>query len=119
MKCPYCGREYKVAAKNGKEEYAPGVKMSPEEYQRLCDDFGQSVIDSKIEDLSLYLGDKVGMNKYKDHNKTIRRWLKREGIEKRKTGADARVCPNCGRDVSGTNLMTCPRCGFDFATGRM
>ena len=54
------------------------VELTNKEYEKLVNDFWKKVVDSKIEDLSLY--EKIW--KYEDHNLVIRKWLKRDWIEK-------------------------------------
>ncbi len=58
------------------------VYLSKDEYERLKNEFGQSVVDSKIEDLDNYLGSTGKFNKYKDHNRTIRAWIKKDSNSK-------------------------------------
>ncbi|WP_077622034.1 DUF4373 domain-containing protein [Sediminibacillus massiliensis] len=72
------GKESKE--KERKEKYRDYVYLTKDEYERLVSEYGQSVTDSKIEDLDTYLSNK-GKNKYKDHNKTIRNWMKRDGVK--------------------------------------
>lgn len=89
----------------GKKEYQSGVFLKEEEYSKLCDDYGKVAIDSKIEDLSNYIGSQG--KQYKDHNKTLRAWLKREGVPR---APRRRIC-ECGYDATNTTMGTCPRCG--------
>lgn len=59
------------------------VFLLPEEYEKLTEDYGQAVVDSKIEDLDNYIGINPASRagKYKDHNRTIRAWLKKDGVK--------------------------------------
>jgi hypothetical protein len=68
-------------SKVNKNKYRDFVFLSDEEYQKLVSEYGKTVIDSKIEDLDNYIGNKR-KDPYKDHNRTIRTWLKRDGIKK-------------------------------------
>jgi hypothetical protein len=54
------------------------VLLTELEYNSLITDYGISIISNYINQLSLY--DKI--DKYLDHNKTIRRWLLKDGIKK-------------------------------------
>src|SRR5699024_2376578 len=72
------GKESK--GKNDKQKYLDHVRLKNDEYNRLIDEYGKQVIDSKIEDLDTYISNK-GKNPYKDHNKTLRNWIKRDGIK--------------------------------------
>lgn len=65
--------------KKDKECHLQYVFLLPEEYERLIEDYGQTVVDSKIEDLNNYIGSKG--KKYKDHNLTLRAWLKKDGVK--------------------------------------
>ena len=73
-----------------KERYLDYVLLTDKEYNRLIDDYGKSVIDSKIEDLNNYIGSSG--RKYKDHNLTLRKFLKSDGIQKieKKTKQDVK-----------------------------
>lgn len=68
--------------KNNKIEYAKGVKLLPEEYSRLVDEFGEQATKAAIEYLSLYKQEKG--YKTKEDNLTIRRWVM-EAANKKKT----------------------------------
>lgn len=68
--------------KNNKIEYAKGVKLLPEEYSRLADEFGEQATKAAIEYLSLYKQEKG--YKTKEDNLTIRRWVM-EAANKKKT----------------------------------
>ena len=77
------GKESKVKeskVKNDKKKHLDHVQLTDGEYNRLIDEYGKQVIDSKIEDLDTYISNK-GKNPYKDHNKTLRNWIKRDGIK--------------------------------------
>ena len=64
--------------KNDKKRYRDYVFLTDKEYERLINDYGKQVVDSKIEDLDNYLGSIGKPNKYKDHNRTLRMWLKKD-----------------------------------------
>src|SRR5699024_10253873 len=65
---------------NNKQKYLDNVLLRSDEYKRLINEFGQEVIDSKIADLDTYISNK-GKNPYKDHNKTLRNWIKKDGTK--------------------------------------
>ena len=65
-----------------KEKYLEFVYLAKVEYDRLVADYGKLIVDGKIEDLDNYIGSKGLQKSYIDHNRTIRAWLKRDGIEK-------------------------------------
>lgn len=76
-------KESKVKkSKESKEEYAPGVYLSKQEYEELVQQYGHSTIADYIERVSDYQLSKG--TKYKNHKATIRNWLKRAGIEPKK-----------------------------------
>lgn len=56
------------------------VLLTTEEYDKLISEYGIGIITKYINSLSLY--DKI--NKYKDHNLTIRSWLNKDDIKKTK-----------------------------------
>ena len=73
------GKESKVKeSKVNKKKYREHVYLSDDEYKRLCKEFGNELIDSKIEDLDNYIGSTGKYTKYKDHNRTIRAWIKKD-----------------------------------------
>lgn len=61
-----------------KKQYGDYVFLTEEEYLRLCDTFGANVTDEKIQDLDDYMGSMGLQKKYKDHNRTIRAWIRRD-----------------------------------------
>ncbi|MCQ2219774.1 MAG: hypothetical protein MJZ12_00190 [Prevotella sp.] len=64
----------KVTCKSIKKtEYQPGVKLTEEEYGRLCKEFTKEDTDGSIKFLSDYKIEKA--YKTKDDNLTIRRWV--------------------------------------------
>ena len=74
------GKERKEKEKNKYREY---VFLSTDEFNCLCKEFGKDLIESKIEDLDLYIGSNPQKrNKYTDHNRTIRAWIKRDSEKK-------------------------------------
>lgn len=71
--------------KNKEEEekkilFLKKVFLTEKEYSSLVVDFWQKVVDSKIEDLNTYIVN--NKDKYKDHNLTIRAWLKKDWVKK-------------------------------------
>lgn len=68
-------------SKKNRIEYAEGVKLTPEEYGRLVNEFGEQTTKDAIEYLSSYKKEKG--YKTKDDNLTIRRWVL-EAVSKRK-----------------------------------
>lgn len=75
-------------SKVNKKKYLDYVYLSTDEYDRLVNEFGQALIDSKIEDLDNYLGSRGNFNKYKDHNRTIRSWIKKDNQNQVKKKVD-------------------------------
>lgn len=69
-------KEKENIKKPKKNRHLDAVFLTTDEYKRLVDDYTAFVVDSKIEDLDNYIGS-TG-KKYKDHNKTLRGWLKRD-----------------------------------------
>lgn len=67
-----------------KKRYLDHVLLSDLEYERLINEYGKSIVDSKIEDLDNYIGSKG--KRYKDHNKTLRAWLKKDAPKKQSDG---------------------------------
>lgn len=63
-------------SKENKIRHLDYVLLTEAEYTRLINDYGKKVVDSKIEDLDNYIGSKG--KRYKDHNKTLRAWLKKD-----------------------------------------
>lgn len=67
--------------KNDKKEiYATYVKMKPEEYAKLCEDYGEQIIAGKIEDLNNWKGGKGKSTK--DDYLTIKAWIRKDAKEK-------------------------------------
>lgn len=61
---------------SGKKEFAKYVHMTEEEYQKLCNEFGQAFTDEKIEDLNNWKGGKGKATK--DDYLTIRAWIRKD-----------------------------------------
>lgn len=57
------------------------VKLTDEEYQRLCEDYSEKTISEYIRKIDEYL-QMTGKKAYKDYNLTIRNWLNRDNIRK-------------------------------------
>jgi hypothetical protein len=55
------------------------VRLKESEYKKLLNDYGKTITEKYINKLSLY--EKI--DKYTDHNRTIRKWLNNDGIEKK------------------------------------
>ena len=89
-----------------KKEYMPDVFLTGAEYERLIKNYHRQDVDNIIEDLSNALGNRYPKNKYKDHNKTVRNWLKLAKIEKKKPD---KICPDCGHKYLGSG---CQECGW-------
>lgn len=58
-----------------KKQFADTVYLTETEYERLVADFGKSLVDSTIEDLDEWQTNNPKKKK-KDHNKTLRKWMK-------------------------------------------
>lgn len=66
----------------GKQAYADTVFLTPEQYEKLCADFGKKRVDDTIEALDEWQTNKKPSQHKKDHNKTLRVWIKKD-LEKR------------------------------------
>lgn len=60
------------------------VYLTQEQYDKLCADFGKTKVDNTIEALDEWQTNKKPSQHKKDHNKTIRVWIKRD-MERTKT----------------------------------
>lgn len=60
-------------AEDKKKEYAPGVYLTPKEYERLCRDYDRPTAENFILQLSEY--QKRTGKTYANHNATIRNWI--------------------------------------------
>lgn len=101
--------------KNEKNKYKDYVFLTEKEHKRLISDFGEKVVESKIEDLDNYIGTDPAkrIKSYKDHNRVIRTWLKKDGIKKTET---TRItCPACKEQFTEKDLKDgkCPVCGAE------
>ncbi len=94
----------KEAKKEDKKEYKPDVYLTEAEYTRLTTDYKKADVDGIVDDLSNALGNNYPKDKYKDHNKTIRKWLKRSGIM---PISPVTKCRNCGKPYTGTLCQAC------------
>ncbi len=74
------GKESKGKEKKEKKRYLQHVLLKDSEYERLVNDYSKDLVDSKIDDLNNYIGSKG--KQYKDHNLTLRGWLKKD-VKKR------------------------------------
>ncbi|MDE6501042.1 MAG: hypothetical protein K2L10_03055 [Ruminococcus sp.] len=57
------------------------VRLTDEEYQRLCDDYGQETVDTYIAKCDEYC--EIKPKTYGNYNLAIRNWLNRDNIRKR------------------------------------
>jgi hypothetical protein len=64
--------------------FADTVFLTQEEYDKLVNDFGKTLIDDYIERLDYWQTENPKKAK-KDHNKTIRTWIKKHQQEKQQT----------------------------------
>ncbi len=90
--------------KEAKKEYKPDVYLTEAEYTRLTTDYKKADVDGIIDDLSNALGNNYPKDKYKDHNKTIRKWLKRNGVL---PIVPPKECKSCGTAYTGTLCLAC------------
>lgn len=74
------GKKDEVAMKipPGKKAYADTVFLTTEQYDKLCADFTKKTVDDMIEALDEWQTNKTARQQKKDHNKTIRVWIKRD-----------------------------------------
>ena len=79
-----------------KKEYAPFVKMTEEEHQKLITDYGETIISEMIEDLNNWKGGKG--KRTKSDYLTIRAWIRREQKQGGKSSGQAREQPE---DMAG------------------
>ena len=68
--------EQKVAKKKGKKEYADGVYLTPEEYDKLINEIGENPTKEYMKDLSLYIQSKG--RRYKSHYATVLAWHRKD-----------------------------------------
>lgn len=74
------GRTRPKSKKKTYGEYG-NVKLTDEEYQRLCEDYSENLISEYIRKIDEYL-QMTGRKPYKDYNLAIRNWLNRDNIKK-------------------------------------
>ncbi|SHE47346.1 hypothetical protein SAMN02745164_00493 [Marinitoga hydrogenitolerans DSM 16785] len=65
--------------KKEKKKFLEFVFLKEEEYEKLVERFGKTIIDEYIEKLNNYIGSKG--KKYKSHYHTILNWLKKDNID--------------------------------------
>lgn len=58
------------------------VKLTDDEYNRLCEDFGIETTDLYVRKIDEYL-QMTGRKSYSDYNLTVRKWLDKDNIRKR------------------------------------
>lgn len=73
----------RTPSKSKKKSYGEygHVKLTDEEYQRLCEDYSEKTISEYIRKIDEYL-QMTGKKAYKDYNLAIRNWLNRDNIRK-------------------------------------
>lgn len=54
------------------------VFLTQEQYEKLCEDFGKTTVDDTIEALDEWQSNKKPSQHKKDHNKTLRVWIKKD-----------------------------------------
>ncbi|MDF9845116.1 MULTISPECIES: replication protein [unclassified Paenibacillus] len=62
----------------GKQAYADTVFLTTEQYEKLCTNFGKKRVDDTIEALDEWQTNKKPSQHKKDHNKTLRVWIKKD-----------------------------------------
>lgn len=62
----------------GKKAYADTVFLTLDQYEKLCQDFGKPTVDDTIEALDEWQSNKKPSQHKKDHNKTLRVWIKKD-----------------------------------------
>ena len=67
-----------------KDRFMEFVLLSPEEYGKLKDRFGEKELNEKIEGLNNYIGSRGFQRKYKSHYHVILTWHNKAEKEKRK-----------------------------------
>ena len=75
------------------------VKLTDDEYNRLCNDYGQDQTEKAIDFLDAYIKEKG--YKTKDHNLTLRRWVF-NAINENKPNADKKKPNRIAQTQSGT-----------------
>lgn len=75
-----------------KEIFSEKVKLTKEEYQKLCEKFGKDEADARIENLSLYIQSKG--DKYRSHYATILNWERMEQDKTKKETGKKKKEPN-------------------------
>lgn len=89
------------------------VYLSDEDMTKLINEFSQSLVNQKIEDMSLYC--KTHGKRYKDYKAALLLWLRKESkvttdTTKPKTHT-VKPCPDCGDLLK---MGYCPKCDKDF-----
>jgi len=107
--------EVKEVKKRKEKEYAPTIKMLPEEYDDLCQRFGKRKIDTYVEKISDWQLSN-GVRK-KSMPATIKNWMRRDaGVESVKD-LEIKIpdkCPKCGKALDNeirNDASSCYRCG--------
>lgn len=92
-----------------------GLTMTPDGFARLCSRWPKATVLSYCETVRDYC--KSHGKRYRDHEATVRNWLKRDGvpeiIPERWRAAPPGKCPSCGStEIVGTgNRRGHPKCG--------
>ncbi|GEM_PF-3440335 len=90
--------------------FGQDVKLTEDEYQKLCSQYGEVAVYKRIMDLDGYIGNRVGKTHYKNHYKTLVNWLRRDGLKPR--ADEAKVCPECGEKAMYAGY--CRHCGYQL-----
>lgn len=72
-----------------KQKHGEHVLLTPKEYKKLTEDYGENAVRDYIERLNGYR-EQFGPRKfsqYKSHNATIRNWMRKDGVKKREPPA--------------------------------
>lgn len=108
----------KEKEKEKKVEYAPAVKMTEDEYQKLIENYGEKITKMAIEKLSAY---KMSTGKrYKSDYFAILNWVIEEVTGKPREAIKKSVvikCPNCGKNLKNeieNGAQICYGCGIDI-----
>jgi len=87
-----------------KIKFLDEVFLTQKEHDRLIEDYGKRLIERKIEDADEWLSQGNRRKNYTDHNKMIRKWLRKDGIEKIQTSNKQKPikikCPGCKMELS-------------------
>jgi len=65
-----------------KIKFLDEVFLTQKEYDGLIEDYGERMVNGKIEDADEWLAQGNRRKNYTDHNKMIRKWLRKDGVNK-------------------------------------